>query len=289
MLKRRVAAALLVSRGLVVQSLGFSRRLPVGRPEIAAEFLDRWGVDELVLLDLDASREGRHVSTELVARVAAASNVPLAVGGGIRELAEVDALLRAGADKVCVNHAARERPELITEIARRFGDQCVVAAVDVARVDGAHAVWCHVRRRALDVDLAAHLRALAALGAGEILVQATHEDGSGRGFDVALAQEASAAVGVPVLVLGGAGRASHFEEVLLQSGAACAVAGNYFHFTEHSVTTTKALAARRGLPVRVDTAARYADSAFDADGRLEKRADDALDAMLHVRIPKEII
>ncbi len=289
MLKRRIAAALLVSRGLVVQSLGFGRRLPVGRPEIAAEFLDRWGVDELVLLDLDASREGRQVSVELVARVAAASNVPLAVGGGLDSLSQVDALLRAGADKVCVNRAARARPALVTEIARRFGDQCVVAAVDVTRVDGVLRPWCHLERAPLEVALDVHLRDLAALGAGELLVQATHLDGAGTGYDLELARVAASAVDVPVLVLGGAGHPSHLPELLEQSGAACAVAGNFFHFAEHSVTVTKAQAARRGVAVRVDTAARYDDARFDDDGRLLKRDDDVLDAMLHTRIPREVI
>lgn len=289
MLKRRVSATLLLAGGLVVQSHGFRRRLPVGRPEIAAEFLDRWGVDELVLLDMDASREGRHISPELVRRVAAASNVPLAVGGGIDSVEQVDALLRAGADKVCVNRAVRERPEVVTAIARRFGDQCVVAVVDVTRDDRGLLPWCHVTRAVLPGDLAAHLAAVEALGAGEILVQATHLDGAGTGFDLELARLASGAVGVPVIVLGGAGHPSHFGDVLTESGAACASAGNFFHFTEHSVTTTKALASRRGVAMRIDTAARYADSTFDADGRLSKRPDDVLDAMLHVKIPREII
>jgi cyclase len=299
-LKRRISAVLLLRDGIIVQSHGFSRYLPVGRPPIAVEFLDRWGIDEIFLVDIGAARKGVAIDPRVVREASRRCFVPLTAGGGLRKLSEVDAVIRAGADKVCLNSAARSDPALIAEIARRYGAQCVVAVVDVVRAPrtGRPQVYDHLTRTTLPEDLSAYLRRLESLGVGEVLVQAVDRDGAGTGFDLELARLVSAAVTVPVIVLGGAGHPRHFAEVLQAAAVQAACAGNFFHFTEHSAVVAKLFATRaaetggavaRPTEVRLETQATYQLSAFSEDGRLLKRPDQELEKMLYVRIEPEVI
>jgi cyclase len=289
MLRRRVVAALVVREGIVVQSLGFSRFLPVGRPEIAAEFLNQWGVDEILLVDISATRNATTISAELVRRVSRACFVPLTVGGGIRRVEDIDALLQAGADKVSLNRVIHERPELVTTAARKFGDQCIVASLDVKSDGGGPRIYDYLTGRCRHQDPVELARHVQGLGAGEILLNAVDRDGAGKGFDVAMNAAVSAAVTIPVIAMGGAGHPAHFPEVFDRTGVRAACAGNFFHYTEHSVVTTKAELVRRGQRVRLETKATYADAEFDPAGRLSKKPDDVLERLLYVRIEKEVI
>jgi cyclase len=290
-LKRRISAALLVRDGIVVQSHGFSRYLPVGRPSIAVEFLDRWGIDEILLLDIGAAREGRAIDPRMVREASRRCFVPLAAGGGLRKLAEVDAVIRAGADKVCLNSALRRDPGLVAEVAHRYGAQCVVAVVDVVREAGTGRprVYDHLTRTTLDEELGPHLRRLEGLGVGEVLLQAVDRDGTKSGFDLELARLAATALTVPLLILGGAGHPRHFAELLEGAPVQAACAGNFFHFTEHSAVTAKTFAAQRSIEVRLETQATYRTAAFSPDGRLLKRPDEELEKMLYVRVESEIV
>ena len=290
MLKRRISAVLLLRDGLIVQSYGFSRYLPVGRPPIAVEYLDRWGIDEVLLIDIGAARRGTAIDPRVVREASQRSFVPLAAGGGLRRLSEVDALIREGADKVCLNSAVRAAPALIGEIARRYGNQCVVAVVDVLPdpASGQPRVYDHLTGKTLDDDLTAYLRRLEGMGVGEVLLQSVDRDGAGQGMDVALARLAASSVGCPVLILGGAGQPRHLAELLRAAPVQAACAGNLFHFTEHSAVLAKASAAG-AVDVRLETQATYRSAAFSDDGRLLKRSDDELEKMLYIRIEPEVI
>ncbi|SNS11561.1 cyclase [Humidesulfovibrio mexicanus] len=293
MLKKRVIACLLLTGdggGLVVQSLGFHRRLPVGRPEIAAEFLDSWGVDEIILLKIDARGPGDTADPELVRRVAGRCFAPLTVGGGIRSVEDAARLVRAGADKIVVNAGALESPALVGDIARVYGSQCVVGAMDVRRLDGDR-----LRVFTGGAKIPAHLAPeawatrLEALGAGEILVQAADRDGQGQGYDLDLTRRVAQAVSVPVIALGGAGRPEHLRAVLTETGAAAAAVGNMLHYTEHSVAVCKASLRAHGVDVRLSPSDEHGAAGFDADGRMVKRPDEALSAMRFEHHPKEVI
>lgn len=288
MLKRRVVATLVVKGGIVVQSIGFGRYLPVGKPAIAVEFLNQWGIDEIVLLDIDATRDGRAPDFAMVRSASARCHVPLTVGGGITSVEHVAELMHCGADKVAFNQAAIFRSDLLGETARVFGDQCVVASIDALRTEAGHRVYDYCRRRALDDEPAQLAGRLQQIGVGEIFINSVDRDGSYRGFDLELIGNVCSAVTVPVICCGGAGTARHFVEVFQATAASAAAAANFFHFSEHSVTTVKAQITRE-LPVRHETHADYLGSQFDAAGRLLKKDDEELERMLFLRIEKEVI
>jgi cyclase len=264
----------------------------VGRPEIAVEFLNQWGIDEIIMIDISARRAGLVISPELVKRASASCLVPLTVGGGIGRLADIDALLQAGADKVCMNRVLRDDPAFVTEAARKFGNQCIVASVDALAEpgrDGAFRVYDYLGGGTAGADLGGWLAEAEARGAGEVLLNAVHRDGSREGFDIALIRAASARLTIPVIALGGAGHVSHFKQALRDTTAQAVCAANFFHYMEHSVIATKAALVRDKIAVRLETKATYADAALDAAGRLAKRPDDVLEHLLYVRIEKEII
>jgi imidazole glycerol-phosphate synthase subunit HisF len=288
MLKKRIVATLVVKDGIVVQSLGFNRYLPVGKPAIAVEFLNQWGIDEIILLDISAGKERRAPDYALVRAAAAHCRVPLTIGGGITHLDQIKQLMQCGADKVSLNQSALNSSELITEASQVFGDQCIVASIDAIRTENGHRVYDYRQRNTLALPPAILAEKFQRLGAGEILINSVDRDGSYRGFDIELINKVCAAVTVPVICCGGAGNAQHFIEVLTSTNVSAAAAANYFHFTEHSVTTTKAMICR-ALPVRHEVHAHYNDSQFDAVGRLQKRSDQELEDLLFVRIESEII
>lgn len=290
MLKKRIIACLLVQGNIVVQSAGFKKRLPVGRPEIAAEFLDAWGVDEILLLKIDARGPGDILDPELVRRVADRCFAPLTAGGGIGSAEDAGRLVRAGADKVMTNSGAHASPGLVEDIARIFGSQCVVAAMDTRRMDNGRAqVFNDAARTPTGLAPEDWAARLEALGAGEILLQAADRDGAGQGYDVDVTRAVARAVAVPVIACGGAGHPAHLAEVLTQGEAAAAAAANFFHFTEHSVTVCKAFLRAQGIDVRLAPRDEHGRAGFDKAGRLAKRPDVELSALRFQHHPKEVI
>jgi cyclase len=289
MLKKRIVAVLVVKDGIVVQSGGFKCYLPVGKPEIAMEFLDDWGVDEIILLDISATREGRAPDYAMVRNGSARCHVPLTVGGGITSTEQILELMHCGADKVSLNQVAFQRPGVIGETARIFGSQCVVASIDSLRIHGRHCVYDYVQRKALQISTAEFAHQLQERGAGEILINSVDRDGAKCGFDLDLINEVCAAVRVPVICCGGAGKPQDFIDVLERTHASAVAAANFFHFTEHSVTTTKAQISRLSVPVRHETYAQYKNNQLDDTGRLLKKDDRVLEELLYQRVAKEVI
>lgn len=288
MLKKRIVATLIIKDGIVVQSVGFKHYMPVGKPAIAVEFLNSWGIDEIILLDISATENDRPPDYAMVQSASAHCRVPLTVGGGISHLDHVSELMRCGADKLAFNQAALHQPNLITKVAQLCGEQCVVASIDGIMNNVGHQVYDYRQRKALNQTPADLAMQLKALGAGEILVNSVDRDGSYRGFDRVLIDGVCAVVTVPVICCGGAGHAKHFAEVFQRTDANAAAAANFFHFTEHSVTTVKALINQQ-IPVRQETYFDYQDSYFGTDGRLLKKNDQELEDMLFLQIQKEVI
>lgn len=290
MLKPRLAAVLPVLGGRVVQSVGFRKHLPVGAPEVCVEFLNRWGIDEIVLLDIGATREARAPDFALVERVSGRCFVPLAAGGGVRTVADMRHLIRNGADKIVLNTAALERPDLIREAAGVFGSQCIVVSADaVALGGGRYEVLSRCGRAPTGLDPAEWAARSQELGAGEFLINSVDRDGAKSGYDLELIARVTAAVTIPVVACGGVGDASHFAPAFRDCGVSGAAAANYFQFIEHSVNVAKARLRRDGIPVRGDLYADYAGTAFDASGRPAKKDDAVLEGMRFRFHPKETI
>jgi imidazole glycerol-phosphate synthase subunit HisF len=253
----RVIPCLDVDAGRVVKGVNFRDLRDAGDPVQLAAAYDREGADELVFLDITASAEDRDTMAGVVARTADQVFIPLTVGGGVRSVDDVDLLLRAGADKVSLNTAAIARPELLTEVAGRFGAQCVVVSVDARRVGPAGTaatpsgfeVTTHGGRRGTGIDAVAWARRATDLGAGEILLNSMDADGTQAGFDLELIGAVRAAVAVPVIASGGAGTAADFPRAV-DAGADAVLAASVFHFGEISIGEVKDSLRAAGRPVR---------------------------------------
>ena len=250
-LTKRVIPCLDVDRGRVVKGINFIKLRDAGDPaELAARY-EQDGADEIVVLDITASSEGRPILLDAVRRTADTVFIPLTVGGGIRDLGDIDVLLRCGADKVSLNTAALEQPSLITEAAARFGEQCVVVAIDAKRDGDGYAAYSHGGRRAARTDVAAWAVEATERGAGEILLTSMDRDGTGSGYDIELTTRVGSAVRTPVIASGGAGTPEHLRSALVEGGADAALAASIFHFDAYPVTTTKAYLREHGVEVRL--------------------------------------
>ncbi len=246
----RVIPCLDVANGRVVKGVNFVDLIDAGDPVEAARAYDAAGADELCFLDITASHEGRDTILDVVARTAEVCFMPLTVGGGVRTADDARALLLAGADKVAVNSAAVTRPELVADIADRFGSQCVVASV-AARWSGDHwEVFTHGGRQATGLDAIAHARHLADLGAGELLVTSMDRDGTRDGYDLDLIRNIADAVRVPVIASGGVGTLDHLVEGVTKGHASAVLAASIFHFGEATLGDAHRALASAGLPVR---------------------------------------
>ncbi|MEV6376573.1 imidazole glycerol phosphate synthase subunit HisF [Micromonospora sp. WP24] len=249
----RVIPCLDVDAGRVVKGVNFVDLRDAGDPVELAAAYDRAGADELTFLDVTASSSDRGTMLDVVRRTAESVFIPLTVGGGVRSVADVDTLLRAGADKVGVNTAAIARPELIAEVADRFGRQVLVLSLDVRRAPGVTAsgfeVTTHGGRRGTGIDAVDWARRGAELGAGELLVNSMDADGTKAGFDLELIRAVRQVVDVPVVASGGAGRVAHFPPAIA-AGADAVLAASVFHFGELTVADVKDALRHRGHPVR---------------------------------------
>ncbi|MCP5028290.1 MAG: imidazole glycerol phosphate synthase subunit HisF [Actinomycetia bacterium] len=251
----RVIPCLDVEKGRVVKGVNFVDLVDAGDPvELAARY-DAQGADELVFLDITASSDRRNTTIEMAAAVAEQIWIPFTIGGGIRSVDDARVLLRAGADKVSVNTAAVERPELVGEIAAEFGSQCAVVAIDGRRsddprIESGFEVFIHGGRTPTGIDAVAWARQAVDLGGGEILLTSMDRDGTRDGFDIPLTRAITDAVDVPVIASGGVGSLDHLAEGITEGGADAVLAASIFHFGEHTVAEAKSVMADRGVTVR---------------------------------------
>jgi cyclase len=257
MFKVRVIPCLDVKDGRVVKGVKFLDLRDAGDPVAAAIAYDAAGADELTFLDITASHEDRDIIFDVVRRTAEACFMPLTVGGGVRTVEDIRKLLASGADKVSINTAAVARRAFVQEAAEKFGDQCIVVAIDAKRASkpGETARWeifTHGGRKATGLDAVDYAREVVALGAGEILLTSMDRDGTRQGFDIALTRAVADAVAVPVIASGGVGTLEHLVEGIRDGHATAVLAASIFHFGEHSIRAAKDYMARAGLPMRLD-------------------------------------
>ena len=288
MLKRRIIACIVVKDGIAVQSIQFRKFLPVGSPAIAAENFNRWGVDEILLQDISATTENRGPDLGLIEKVARVTFVPLTVAGGISSVTDIRNVLKSGADKVAINSAAFEHDTLIADSARYFGSQCIVASIDVHTKAGL-AAYARSGRRKVSDDPITFAQKFEQSGAGELLVNSIHRDGTKLGYDIDLMDRFCSAVEIPVIACGGAGHPTHLFELLSETQVSAAAAANFFHFTEHSVLATKSYLATAGIDVRHDTYADYREHQIGEQGRVEKAPENYLLELVYQYYPEEVI
>lgn len=248
----RVIPCLDVANGRVVKGVNFVDLKDAGDPVEQARAYDAAGADELCFLDISASHEGRGTLLDIVQRTAEVCFMPLTVGGGVRTVEDARALLLAGADKVAVNSAAVSRPEVVADIAEKFGSQCIVASVDARRVGEVRwEIFTHGGRRPTGIDALEHASRLASLGAGELLVTSMDGDGTQSGYDLQLTRAIADAVSVPVVASGGVGTLDHLVEGVTKGHASAVLAASIFHFGKYSIAQAHAALRAAGLPARV--------------------------------------
>jgi cyclase len=257
MFKVRVIPCLDVKDGRVVKGINFVNLRDAGDPVEAAIAYDAAGADELTFLDITASHENRGIILDVVQRTAEACFMPVTVGGGVRTVDDIRALLRAGADKVSINTAAVNNRSFVKEAAEKFGDQCIVVAIDAKKVSqpgepGRWEIFTHGGRNRTGIDAVDYAREVVSLGAGEILLTSMDRDGTKTGFDIPLTRAIADAVTVPVIASGGVGNLDHLVEGIRDGHATAVLAASIFHFGEYSVQQAKQHMAKAGLPVRLD-------------------------------------
>jgi cyclase len=257
MFKVRVIPCLDVKDGRVVKGINFVDLRDAGDPVEAAIAYDSAGADELTFLDITASHENRGIMLDVVRRTAEACFMPVTVGGGVRTIDDIRALLRSGADKVSINTAAVNNRAFVKEAAEKFGDQCIVVAIDAKKVSAAGAperweIFTHGGRKPTGIDAVAYAEEVVALGAGEILLTSMDRDGTRKGFDIPLTRAIADAVTVPVVASGGVGALDHLVEGIRDGHATAVLAASIFHFGEYTVRQAKQHMAAAGLPMRLD-------------------------------------
>jgi len=267
MVKKRLVASLIIKDGLIVQSFEFKSYLPIGRPRFSIEHISRWDIDEIILLDISASRNNTLFDVKLVEMISKYCNVPLTVGGGIKNVEDATKLIRAGADKICINTIAINNKKLITELADNFGSQAVIVSIDAKEHNGNYRVFSNLESKVIDLSPKFWAKKCEALGAGEIFLNSIDRDGSRKGYDSKLIKQITKNVKIPVIVCGGVGKFSHFTEGFKNNVSAVA-ASNIFHHIEHSTILAKASLLRDNIDIRLDSIAKYSSCDFDDNGRL---------------------
>jgi len=289
MLKKRVIACLCIRDNIVVQSIQFKKYLPIGKPSIAVEFLNQWGIDEIIILDISAAKNSLYVSDKMIKEVSAKCHVPLTVGGGLKTLEQVEHLVHAGADKIAVNNEFLVNPAFVETMAHKYGNQFVIVSIDSKKnSEGKDIVFDYTKNEFTDYTPGEFAKKAEDFGAGEILINSIDNDGTYSGYDYNLINSICDAVNIPIICLGGAKNSEDFINVFTQTNVSAAAAANFFHFSEHSVNITKSDISKT-IPVRLETHANYSSNPLDESKRLNKKSENFLEHLLYVKIAEEII
>lgn len=286
MLSKRIIGAVLMDSDLVIQSREFGNYLPVGRPEITVDYFSRWGADEILLIDVSRTRRGLEPNYQLIENCSIFSGVPLAYGGAVSSLDISRRVFLAGADKIVINAAASA--SLIRSISESFGSQSVILSIDILKVGDSYKLYNYLTREYSAQTLEEYIGLIKSWGIGEILIQLVNRDGIRNGFDIDLINRISFQSDVPIIVLGGAGKFTHFSELFESTTAEAGAAANYLHFTEHSIAVLKSLLASNQF-IRNDSLLRYSNHAFDDYDRLKKLDEEVLDSLYYHKIVVEKI
>lgn len=290
MLKKRIIGAIIVRDGIAVQSFGFRRWLPIGKPSIVARYLDSWGVDEICVLDISATPAGRSLDLAMLESIAAEVFVPVSAGGGLRSMDQVRAVISGGADKAVINTFAHESPAFLGTVAETYGCQAAVAAMDVLWVEGRPMACVRPNGGGLPeprIDAREHAKVLEANGAGELLVNAIAADGAGTGLDLDLLDAIAPLVSIPVIGMGGTGQPRDLVAAFARVPAVAV--GNVFTHCEHAAALFREAALAEGLVLRQHGRFSYDTVPIDPTGRLKKRDEGFLDDLGFINVEKEIL
>jgi len=268
MLKNRLIPIIIVKDDLIVQSFNFRKYLPIGSIEMAIEFFMSWDVDEIIVLDINASKDNRPPKLEIIEKSIKNCFVPLTIGGGIRNMDDIKNALRSGADKVSINEHAYRDLSFIEKAARRFGSQCITVSVDTKKVGKEYNVFIRNGQINTGMNVTDWIKSIERAGAGEILINSIERDGSRLGYDLQLLNLVSSNANIPVIACGGVGNTKHLADGILYGSCQAVAAANIFQHTEHSTIAAKAVMRKAGVPVRLNSDVKYDQYETDYSGRL---------------------
>ena len=290
MLKKRIIACLVVKNGIVVQSIGFNKYLPVGRPEIQVEYFTNWGVDEILIIDIDATQKGIEPNYSMIEKISKVCYVPLTVGGGITDILHIQKLIQHGADKVSVNQVVLHNSNFIHDSARTFGNQCIVASVDVLETPKKeYFVYDYLNKTHTGRNIIECAKEAESSGAGELLVNSVNRDGMKTGLDLKLIDQISVSVNIPIIFGGGVGNPLHIQQGLRKKNVAAVFIANYLHFNEHSISKIKSYLSHQKENIRKNSFISYREFSFNNDGIINRKTDTELHDMRFNIFPRERI
>lgn len=288
MLKKRIIGVIILKNGWVVQSIGFKNFLPVGKLDIAVEYFNQWGIDEIIILDIDATRQKRSPNFQMIKSASSFSQTPLSVGGGIKSIRDMELLLRAGADKLVINTQLISNVSLLEEGARQFGNQCMIASVDAKKSGNKYNVYNPEVKHEIS-DIETFVKNIESLGAGEIFLNSVDRDGSKLGLDLKLGSLIRKSLTIPLILCGGVGKPSHLVDGIKCDFEAVAAA-NFFHYTEMSVIAAKEYILRHDCKIRSDSFASFSRIPFENfSERPSRYSEDELEKLRFEYIPEEVI
>jgi len=267
MIKNRLIPCVVLKGDLVVQSFNFNQYLPIGKIDAVIEFFNNWDVDEIIVVDIDATKENRSINLKTIERIATKCMVPLTVGGGIRDANFINQILGVGADKICINTVAFENPHFITQASDKYGCQFVTVAIDVKKVGSDYIAFVRNGKVSTQMKADQFARHVEKLGAGEIFLNSIDRDGSKLGYDLELLKLVSSSVRIPVIACGGVGKVTDLPKAIKQGGCSAVSAANIFNHTELSTVAGKAFMKSSGIPIRIDSNVKYEGFEFDFLGR----------------------
>ena len=288
MLKKRIIATIFIRDGISVQSAGFGKYLPIGRPEISAAAFNSWGADEIVLVDISASLDQRLISLDIVQKVADECNVPLTVGGGVKTVEQVGLLLDSGADKVLLNTANIDENGCLEQAKKIYGRQCMVVGIDFVKQNDDLYVYDYRYGKTTHKRLIYAITEYVERGAGEFFINDVLRDGAEIGYDLQAINLVTLKSEVPIIWCGGAGKPEDFLVALKAGNVSALAAGNIFHFSEHSINIVKSYISKE-IVLRQDTQAKYNDVPLTSDGRLLKQDEEILNNLRYEKLNVEVI
>ena len=268
MLKYRLIPVIIFKKELVVQSFFFKRHLPIGNVKTAIEYFANWDADEIILLDIDATKDKRLPNTEIIKWASKNCFIPITYGGGINSMKAIENVLKAGADKISINYIAQKNPNLIKEASKKFGSQCIVVSIDVKiNNNGKYEVFTSNNKKTINLHPKKWAQTVEKLGAGEILLNSVDRDGSRMGYDIKLLKNISKSVNIPVIATGGVGKVEHLAEGILKGCCQAVGASNIFQHAEHSIILAKTYLKKKKIPIRLNSELNYDNYSFDHLGR----------------------
>ena len=272
---KRLIASLFYKDGLLVQSIGFKKFLPIGKPNFTIDLISRWDIDEIFLINISNNRIDKKLTRELISSFSKKCFVPLTVGGGVDNIEYAKNIISCGADKVLINSAAITYKKLINQIARVLGSQCVVVGIDVKKNKEKYQIYKNSGNDFVDLEINSWIKEIEELGAGEILINSIDRDGSKKGYDLNFLKQITYNPKIPLIMQGGAGRLNHIKKIIKNKKLSACAIGNMFHFSEHSTIITKSFLKRKGVNIRFDNLYNYKTKKINDKGRvLPNKYDD---------------